>query len=475
MSLNRYLILFVIVFSSLDASAQKLNVTLGSGAIALNQPFTITFTVENAKLQDYSGFPEIKGFVKRGTSSSSSTNYTNGKRTFSHSIIQNYLARAEGVYELRPFNIKVNGKTIEIKGKKIKVGPAQQRRTNNDPFQDFFGRRNDQPQEFVNVKADAFLAITTDKSSVYLGEGFTMTIAFYVSKKNRAEMRFHDLGTQLSDILSEIKPNNCWEENFEINNPSGEPTEINGQKYDQYKVYQATYYPLNKEQITFPSVDLDMVKYSVAKNPSFFGRNKKEQIEKFTSRPKIVTIKELPDHPLKESVSVGNYKLTEKVSADKLKTGESFSYSFNISGEGNISAISEPNFRSDDNFDFYPPNVRQDINKSNGRVRGGKSYSFYGIPNEPGDFKMKDYFSWIYFNTAREQYDTLKSDLVLVVSGESKKNESISSTDMGSFYDSINLKENTLFSTEKSGLFRLFGNIAIFLMLAVVAFVVFKK
>jgi len=69
----------------------------------------------------------------------------------------------------------------------------------------------------------------------------------------------------------------------------------------------------------------------------------------------------------------------------------------------------------------------------------------------------------------------LKSDLVLVVSGESKKNESISSTDMGSFYDSINLKENTLFSTQDSGLFKLFGNIAIFLMLAIVAFVLFKK
>ena len=274
MSFNRYLILLVIVFLSLDAFAQEFKVELGSGEIALNQPFTITFTVENAKLQDYSGFPEINGLVKRGTSSSSSTNYTNGQRTFSHSITQNYLATAEGVYQLKPFNIKVNGQEVKISGKKITVGPAEQRRRSNDPFQDIFGR-TDQPQEFVDVKADAFLAITTDKSSVYLGEGFTMTIAFYVSKKNRAEMRFHYLGTQLSDILAEIKPSNCWEENFEINNPSGEPTEINVQSYDQYKVYQATYYPLNRESINFPAVDLDMVKYSVAKNPSFFGRNKK--------------------------------------------------------------------------------------------------------------------------------------------------------------------------------------------------------
>lgn len=479
MLLNRYFIIFVLLFGIFNCQAQQLKVELGKGEIALNEPFTITFTVENANLKDYSGFPDIEGLVKRGTSSSSSTNFINGKRSYSQSITQNYMATAEGVYELKSFSIKVNGQLVKINGKKIKVGPAKQRRRSydpfgSDPFEDFFGRGN-APQEFVDVEADAFLALTTDKSSVYLGEGFTVTIAFYVSAKNRAELSFHELGTQLPEIIKEIKPSNCWEENFEIGNISGEPVEINGQRYSQFKIYQATYYALNTETINFPAVDLEMIKYKVAKNPTFFGRNRQENIEKFTSKPKTVTIKELPPHPLKESVSVGNYKLRESVSSDELRTGESFNYSFNVTGEGNISAIHEPGFPSDDNFDFYPPNVRQDINKGNGKVRGVKSFGFYGIPNEPGTFNMGDYFSWIYFNTAKEEYDTLKSELVLKVSGESKKNESISSTDMGSFYDTIELKNNNLFAINDDGFYKMIANIGIVLMLALAAFIIFRK
>ncbi len=479
MLINRYSLIFVLLFGVFHLQGQQLKVQLGKDEIALNEPFTITFTVENATLKDYSGFPDIEGFVKGGTSSSSSTNFINGQRSFSQSVTQNYIAKAEGVYELKSFSIKVNGELVRIKGKKIKVGPPKQRRRTydpfgSDPFQDFFGRQN-APQEFIDVKADAFLALTTDKSEVYLGEGFTVTIAFYVSAKNRAEMRFHELGTQLPEIIKKIKPANCWEENFEIGNISGEPVQINGERYDQFKIFQATYYALNTDTIQFPAFGLDMVKYNVAKNPTFFGRNRQEEIQTFRSKPRTVTIRELPPHPLRESVSVGNYRLKESISSSELKTGESFNYSFNITGEGNISAIHEPKFQSDENFDFYPPNVRQDIKKGNGRVRGIKSFGFYGIPNEPGEFDMKDYFSWIYFNPEKEQYDTLKSELTLVVTGESKKNESISSTDMGSFYDSIALKDNSLMNLSEKGILQTLINIGIVLMLVLGAYIVFKK
>ena len=70
----------------------------------------------------------------------------------------------------------------------------------------------------MDIEANAFLALTTDKPEVYVGEGFTTTLAFYVSEENRAELRFYDLGKQITDIVKEIKPNTCWEENFNIDN-----------------------------------------------------------------------------------------------------------------------------------------------------------------------------------------------------------------------------------------------------------------
>ncbi|WP_420580164.1 BatD family protein [Reichenbachiella sp.] len=456
-----------------------MSIDLGPDEIASNQAFTITLTIHNERLENYSSFPEIPGFVKRGTSSSSSTNFINGRRSSSQSVIQNYVATAEGEFTLNSFVMKVNEQTYRVKGKKIKVGPPAQRRQRNDPFgsdpfQDFFGRQ-EAPQEFVDVKADAFLALTTDKSSVYPGEGFTLTLAFYVASNNRADMRFYELSKQIPEIMKKIKPANCWEENFNIDNITGEPVEINGESYTQFKIYQAAYYPLNDETIEFPKVGLELIKYKVAKNPTFFGRNKQEEIVKFYTKAKKVTIKELPPHPLKESVTVGNYRLKEKISSQSLRTGESFNYSFNITGEGNISAIGEPRLNEDENFDIYSPNIRQEISRGHGKVRGTKSFSYYGIPNEPGEYTLGDYLQFIYFNVKTDSYDTLRSDLILSVTGESKKNEYILSNDMGSFYDAMDIQSNKLMALDAQDRLRSMANIAIFVLMGLVALVMFKK
>lgn len=256
---------------------------------------------------------------------------------------------------------------------------------------------------------------------MYVGEGLTASLSFYVADNNRAPLQFHDLGKQLGEILKELRPENCWEENFNIENINGEPIEINGKRYTQYKIYQAELYPLNSEPIQFPSVGLKMIKYKVAKNPSFFGRNRQEDFKTFYSKAKTVKVKPLPAHPLKDRVAVGDYSLNERLSGQQLETGQSFSYEFNIYGEGNISAINKPMVDGDDTFDFYDPNVTQNINRRNNKVTGSKSFSYFGIPKEPGDYELTDYFKWIFFNPKTEKYDTLTSNKVVHVTGESKR------------------------------------------------------
>lgn len=473
--------IFLWVFLSATGLAQEVNIKLGQSDIALNQLYTITIEVKNARLQNYNGFPEIVGFQKRGTASSSSTNFINGVRTSTQSITQNYLPTSEGRFNLPAFEITVNGQAYQSPGTTITVGPAQQQQSRRqspfgyDPFEDFFGQRNNQPQEFVDVEADAFLALTTDKSEVYPGEGFTMTLAFYVSHENRAEMRFHNLAEQLEEIIKKIKPANCWEENFNIESITGEPVTINGKKYNQFKIYQAAYYPLNNETIEIPKVGLEIIKYQVAKQRTFFGANKKEELVTFTSKPKKVLIKEMPPHPLKESVAVGDYRLEERISSQEIQTGNSFNYEFAIVGEGNISGINDLNLKSDKTFDLFPPNVQQNISRSNGKVRGKKSFSFYGIPNEPGTYNMGDYFNWIYFNTRTEKYDTLKSEIALVVTGESKRNVSIMSNDMGSFYDAVDLESNELVSLDSRKNLRTVINVIIFALIGITVALMFKK
>lgn len=480
-TLKAVLSCFLIFIFSLSAYSQAKRVEAGPPKIGMNQYFKITLTVENERLKNYGSFPDIEGLVKRGTSSSSSTSFVNGSMTSTQSITQNYQATREGTFHVPAFTINVNGEDVKVEGFTLEVTAAaqqQQRQQQNDPFVDpfdFFRNRDPEPTEFIDVEADAFLALTTDKKDVYVGEGFTATLAFYVSESNRADMRFYDLGKQITEIVKQIKPTNCWEENFNIDNINGEPITLNGKPYTQYKIYQAAFYPLNEEEINFASVGLKLIKYKVAKNPSFFGRNRQEDYETFYSKPKKIQVKPLPPHPLRDQVAVGNYKLGEKMSSLDLQTGESFNYIFNILGEGNISAIEAPVLPETDQFDFYAPNVKQDITRADGRVRGTKSFNYYAIPNEPGDYDLGKYFQWIFFNPDKEKYDTLKSRQVLHVTGDSRKNESILSNDMGSFYDGIEFKDNKLSGLDDSSWMRIFANLFILIMIVLTVYMFIRK
>lgn len=462
------------------ARSQGIQIELGPDEIGQNQSWTITVTVNNERLKNYDNFPEIEGLQKRGTSSSSQTSIINGQMSSSQSVIMTYAPLRQGIVTVPSFKMKVNDQVFSVTGKKVKVGPplhAQQ----NDPMRsffdrdpsDFFGRS--QPTEFVDIKEDALLALTTNKDEVYVGEGFTATLSFLIADNNRAPMQFHDLGKQLSDILKKLKPGNCWEENFNIENIEGEHIQIGNKGYTQYKIYQAAFFPLNNQLVSFPSLGLEMIKFKVAKNPSFFGQNRQEDFKTFYSKPKTIRVKELPPHPLRDAVAVGNYKLDERISRTQLQTGQSVSYEFNIFGQGNISGIGKPRIPINPNFDFYEPSEKQNITREAGHVSGTKSLSYFIIPKEPGTFNLGDYFQFVFFNPETKKYDTLKSRQVVTVVGESAKNLAIGSNDLGSFYDRIDATDNTLKSFSNDATMKWVINVFIVLILGAAVFFVFKR
>ena len=472
--------LFILFIATTKIVAQQdISIQLGANQIGLNQYFTITIQVKNSRLREYSGFPDINGFIKRGTSSSTTTNYVNGKMSATQSLTQNYQASKKGTFSLPPFLMSINGMEVKSKGVQIVVGeaikkPSRRSAFGRDPFAEFFNR-NTESEEFIDIEADAFVALSTSKKEIFVGEGFVANLSFYVAASNRAEMRFHDIANQITEIIKNIKPPNCWEENFSIEQIVGEEITIRGKNYTKYKIYETAYYPLTTEDIDFPSVGLKMIKYKIAKNRSFFGRNKQENFKIFYSQAKKVKVKDLPPHPLKDRVAVGDYQLDEKISTTDLSTGQSFNYNFNIIGEGNLSSIVSPSIKESSNFDFYPPNTTLQINRSNSKVKGVKKHEFYALPNEPGKYKLADYFSWIYFNPTIGSYDTLASNYILNVIGESRKNLVIASSDFGDFYDQIANATNELEAMDDNKWIPLLTTSFIVLILGFTGYLAFKK
>lgn len=445
---SRYLLLAsLLLLVVMTAAAQKVEVTLGPDELGANQLWPITITVHNGQLRSYGKFPDIPGMRKRDESHRSSTSYINGQVSSFQSRIMYYSADARGVINVPSFTIMVNDKPVRVAGKKVTVKQfsnkpqqpnSQFPRTNPD---DFFG--TDEP-EYVDVEDDAFLAVTTDKSEVYVGEGVNATLAFYRAESNRAILNFHDVSRQLTEILKKLKPTNCWEENFNIEDIEGERVTVNGKDYIRFKIYEATFFPFNTDPIKFPAVSLEMLKLKVARRPSFFSPNTREGFKTFTSKAKTVLVKELPPHPLKNSVAVGEYKLSEQIAKTNIATGESTAYEFNIFGEGNIASLPEPATKTNDVLEIYDPNVRQEISKAGNRISGTKSFRYFLIPKEPGNYDLGNYFQWIFFSPARKKYDTLSSAINVRITGESKKNEAIESYDPGNFYDGASVADNTL-------------------------------
>ncbi len=469
---------FGLFFACGTALAQSIQIELGPSNIAENQAYTISITSRNEALKSYDNFPDIPGMRKRGTSSSQQTNIINGQVSSSQSIIMTYVPTGQGVIDIQPFTMTVNGQKISSPGGKVTVGPPAQQRS-PDPFRSFFdfdpfaSPRGD--VEYLDVKEDAFLALTTDKDEVYVGEGFTTTLSFYVSENNQAPLQFHELGKQLADILKRIRPSTCWEENFNIENIEGESVTIRGKDYTQYRIYQATYFPLNNLPVTFPSVGLEMIKYKVARNPSFFGQNRQEDFKTFYSAERTIRVKELPPHPLRDGVAVGEFRLNESLEPESLQTGESSTYEFSVYGTGNIASIGKPQQFPNPDVEIYEPNIRQTLRREHGRVTGIKTFSYFVIPREPGSLNMNDYFQWVFFNTTINAYDTLRPAASLHVGGMSKKNETIEASDLGSFYDRIYQADNILRMAGDPGWLRIGLNLFIFVMLGASVYLVFLR
>src|SRR5690554_5724363 len=457
-------ITFVLVsFFSLISTfvhAQDVRIELGPDEVALNETFNIKITVADEKIRSYDPFPEIPGFQKQGLSQSSSMNVINGQMSSTNSIIQYYKPLRRGQYTLESFSMNINGNTARSPGKTITVvDPRQSQRSRNyDPFDDFFGGAEEEP-EFVEVEDDAFFSLSVDKEEVFVGEGFNVALAFYMSQDNQAPFNFHEPGRQLENVIKKIKPTNAWEESFGITNIQPERVEINGKTWTRFKVYESTFYPFSEGTVRIPSIPWEMIKYKIAKNPSFFGNNRLEDFKTFYSAARNIRVKPLPPHPLRSEVSVGEYELRENFSQKEVATGEGVSYSFGIIGEGNINAIKAPKRMAEQKLNSFNPNERQQINRGRGKITGVKEYNYYLTVNEPGQVNLEDHFEWIFFNPRLAVYDTLRPQAVLNVVGENKVNQAISSSRLGGIYDLIEVEDNTLLNERYKYYFSAFINI----------------
>lgn len=411
MKVRKSLFLFPIFFwlcslGTSHAQESAIQLELAPSPVPFNRAFTITVVIRGSEERSYGRFPDLPGFSKRGTSSTT----VNDRTGITQRITQSYAANRPGLFLVPPFSMVVNGQTVRSPGGPVTV-TADETTAASAPETETEAEEVPADAAPTSAGADAFLSLQANRRQVFVGEGFTVRLAFLVADDSRQEFTFFQLNEQIAQILPQIRPANCWEENFGI---SGEPQTrrvvLGGRRYTEYRVFEAAYFPLNTQPVEFRKVGL-----RVQSRPA--GKTVGAALRTFETEPFRVQPQPLPPHPQGDRVAVGVFEWQESLRPTRGTTGQTLTYTVRLTGEGNLAGIDLPHPPNDDNFDFYPPDVRQFIGRRAGRVSGEKVFTYQLIPKKAGAFALNRYLNWTFFNPNTKQYVTLKPTAAVRVTG----------------------------------------------------------
>lgn len=408
--LKLFLIISIKIWS--QPHYDQITISTGKDRIPVNQPLEITVTVYNASERPVVLFPEIKDFVKGSMSTTTKTLNEEGQRRMVQIITQQYFVSNPGSYLISPFQVIVNKNRIRNDGFTV-VFESNEKDT-TAIYQEDGGFTATEM-----IGNDAFLSIKSNKASVYVGEGFSVRLSLFIAKNAPLDMEFYKLDSQLELILKSIRSPTCWEENLGISEITQRDVLVNNRKFTEFLIYQAVFYPITPQQISIPAVSLQMVINETDKDQ----HNVKKTYRSFSSKPIRIQVTPLPPHPLKDQVAVGTFRLVESSNKKNLASGESFRYVFQIVGTGNISAIMAPILPQNSSFDFYQPDINQTIQRDLKGVSGEKTFDYFIVARQQGQYPWGSFFQWIYFDPEKSSYDTLRSREMISVSGENLKDD----------------------------------------------------
>jgi BatD DUF11 like domain len=465
-----------IVFAFLLLSArlsygQEVQVVLGAPRLPITEYFTISVKLRGIPRQAVGDFPDIEGFQK-STRPFTRSRITAGNKTFiEETITQNYAALKEGTFVLKPFTILVNGKPLASRGLTIRVDPVAA------PAEEAPGRPGaaipvaplkEQPLKNSN----SFLALETDRQQVWVGEGVPVRLFFYVATEDQGYLDFHDFGSQYQAIAKALKQTNVWEENFEVNSTVPDTLVLAERSYLRFPLAESIYYPLGAKDLQFPALALTMIRWP--KDQGFAAGGNSQALVTFKSRPLRVAVRELPPHPARETVPVGDYRLREGLDRTAFRTGKSFTYTFTITGTGNLNALTLPEAMGVPGLNIFPPATRYQPDRSR-RGSGSKVFRYTIIPGQPGRYDLGQGFFMPFFNPATGRYDTLRSELTIRVTGSRDLPASTRPEEMDPFYKLIQTESNTLTGINKFEEIKLYTNLVILCLICAALYVFYKK
>ena len=129
----------------------------------------------------------------------------------------------------------------------------------------------------------------------------------------------------------------------------------------------------------------------------------------------VLEVQPLPDAGRPADFSGYTGTLIVAASLDKANAAvdEAITYRVRVSGEGNLKTLPDPTIKFPADFEVYPPQVAQKVDRTGGRVTGSRTYEYVVIPRGPGS-RVIPPVGFSYFDPGRARYATARADSIVV-------------------------------------------------------------
>lgn len=408
MNTTRLYLCFLSMLFALSASAQSISLQVRD-EVEQGMKFSLTVSMKNMDVENVPAPLTLSGctfIYGPSISNSYQSVFVNGKQSETRAVNATYTYRADEVGSITIPAITVtdkSGKKFSTNAKTIKVVPAGQRRQMPQ-----YQPRNpvDLPDgskintDGIFSKDDFFVRINVDKHSVYEQEPVVATITLY-SRQNISAFQLLTQPT-FEGFLSE-------ELDVDVSSSVGRAT-VNDKEYATQVLKKCVLYPQKTGKLKLTSGTFDVTLYDRV----YFNTGTPFQdfrvVEKQIKTPESVAtidVRPLPS-PKPEGFdgAVGNFTADVQLSSTALHTNEPVTYTYTITGTGNIKYLKTPTINFPPGIDQYTPKTDIDAKYSGGNMTGTYRVTYTLVPQEVGSFEIPP-AKFAYFDPKAGEYKSM--------------------------------------------------------------------
>ena len=183
----------------------------------------------------------------------------------------------------------------------------------------------------------------------------------------------------------------------------------NGQNYYAAELKKCLLYPQKSGTLTLNTgkYDVTVVHEEPVTQGFWVTMRPIEENVTTTSNAASLRVVPLPEpRPAGFSGAVGKFSVSTELNPEIMKTNEASTYSYIITGTGNIKYLKEPEIAFPSSFDAYTPKTDINAKFTGSNTSGTYRIDYPLVPQEVGRFEIPA-TEFIYFDPATKQYVTL--------------------------------------------------------------------